>query len=147
MLERGLSAHRLEQEAGLKRSAVQNILQGRSRKPSAEILYAIAKILDCPITELLENSQPQTFFINESKDNKKNKESDVGEAFQFSLYIQAVQQTENILHNQKRIYPRKKILEYIREIYQYSLDNKLDMIDKRFAYWLAHKWWGIEPLN
>ena len=52
--EAGVSPHALEKQAGLKRSAVQNILYGKSKKPSAEILGAITKILGCSINDLLD---------------------------------------------------------------------------------------------
>ena len=40
-----LSIYALEKKAGLKRSAARNILQGFSKKPSAEALKAIAGVL------------------------------------------------------------------------------------------------------
>lgn len=131
----GISAHRLEQEAGLKRSAVQNILHGRSRKPSAEILHAIAKILGCSITDLLGDSSSVSSF---------SKAAIADETLNFRLYDEAVKRTYNILKKEEQLPSKQKTLEFINEIYQYSMDNKIDTIDMRFASWLAQKWWGIE---
>jgi len=133
----GISAHRLEQEAGLKRSAVQNILHGRSRKPSAEILHAIAKILGCSITDLL--GDPSSTISWGSK-----KATVVDETLNFRLYDEAVKRTYNVLKKEEQLPSKQKTLEFINEIYQYSIDNKIDAIDMRFASWLAQKWWGIE---
>src|SRR5438445_761981 len=59
-----ISAHALEKQAGLKPSAVQNILHGRSKKPSAEILFAVAKILGCPVDELIDNNDEVDLSAN-----------------------------------------------------------------------------------
>src|SRR5580704_11655886 len=48
-----LSIYALEKKAGLKRSAARNILQGFSKKPSAEALKAIASVLDCTVDDLV----------------------------------------------------------------------------------------------
>ena len=48
-----LSIYALEKKAGLKRSAARNILQGFSKKPSAEALKAIANVLECTVDDLV----------------------------------------------------------------------------------------------
>ena len=48
-----LSIQALERKAGLKSSAVRNILNGTSKNPSVHTLRAIADALDCSILDLL----------------------------------------------------------------------------------------------
>jgi len=141
MRETGLSAHLLEKQAGLKRSSVQNILQGRSRKPSAEILYAIAKILGCSINELLgdfENNKNTTQPATQpsTTDNSAN------DMININLYAEATQLTNEILTHQNIVPDRQKTLKFIEEVYNYALENKLTTIDVQFARWLAKKWWN-----
>ena len=52
--EVGISVHALEKKAGLKQSSIQNILYGKSKKPSFHIMQSIAQALNCTVTELLE---------------------------------------------------------------------------------------------
>jgi len=51
--EQNLSVAALEKKAGLKMSAVRNILRGQTRKPSAYTLKKISDALNCKIDDLL----------------------------------------------------------------------------------------------
>ena len=53
MRAKNLTFYELQKKAGLKPHAVQNILRGKSQKPSAELLQAIARELGCTIEDLL----------------------------------------------------------------------------------------------
>ena len=48
-----ISVHALEKKAKLKIHSIQNILTGRSKKPSAETLQAIASVLGTTVEKLL----------------------------------------------------------------------------------------------
>ena len=52
--DHNLSAHALERRAGLKPSAIQNILHGRSKRPGIDVIYAIAQELNCSVDDLME---------------------------------------------------------------------------------------------
>lgn len=56
MSRRNVSAYALEKRAGLKASAIQNILQGRSKRPGIDVVYAISKELDCKVDDLISPS-------------------------------------------------------------------------------------------
>lgn len=135
MAEAGFSAHALEKQAGLKRSAVQNILYGKSKKPSAEILGAITKILGCSISELLnqqqENVQLKSNYLLESH-------ADMNE-LDTALYAKAVQVANNIFQAHQINLNKQDALNYINEIYQYALNSHQTDIDIVFAEWLAKK--------
>ena len=57
--ERKVSISEFEKEAGLKKSAVSNILIGRSKNPTVEVLSSIAKELSCSIEDLISSNSPQ----------------------------------------------------------------------------------------
>jgi transcriptional regulator with XRE-family HTH domain len=142
MSEIGISAHALEKQAGLKRSAVQNILHGRSKKPSAQILLAVTKILGCDINELLshhlegytdtrsDTSTPQT--LNDAP-------MDIG------LYAEAAQVANEIMQSLAIKPAAPQIMHYIEEIYSYSLRSQKSTIDRNFAQWLVNK--SLKPLK
>lgn len=135
MAEANLSAHALEKNAGLKRSAVQNILYGKSKKPSAEILGAITKVLGCSISDLLgeTNNKPAHNKIPLSPADDDNNVLDA------NLYAEAVK-VANIIFETHNIIPNKQsALNFINEIYQYSLTNNKNEIDFNFAAWLAKR--------
>ncbi len=132
MAEIGISAHALEKQAGLKRSAVQNILHGRSKKPSVQILHAITKILGCNINDLLSTptiasyTSPQLTTTNDTQLN-------------LELYSQAVIIAEQIFQKMQLKPTSTQSLGYIQEIYQYASSHGSSEIDAQFANWLAQK--------
>lgn len=131
--EAGLSVHALEKQAGLKRSAVQNILHGRSKKPSAQILQAVAKILGCDINELLStHSATHASFTNSAIASAE-------QTFNARLYTEAAQVAGDILQQAMAIPSTSQALFYIQEIYQYSVETNKTHIDNDFALWLANK--------
>jgi transcriptional regulator with XRE-family HTH domain len=132
MSELGISVHALEKQAGLKRSAVQNILHGRSKNPSANILHAVAKILGCNINDLL--AHPDTGQTTHTETQKTS-----AEPFNLTLYAEAAHIAQNTLKDHPTPLGTEESLRYIRELYQYSVDTQLPRIDKNFATWLAGK--------
>lgn len=131
-----ISAHALEKQAGLKPSAVQNIIHGRSKKPSAEILFAVAKILGCQPDELIGKNE---HFLSGMPIH--NSTSHAQSELNFELYSQAVTISAEIFKTRTIATPKQKAIQFIEEIYAYSIENALETIDNRFATWLANKWW------
>ena len=134
MQDQGISANALEKRAGLKQSAVQNILQGKSKRPTALLLQAIARELNCTISELLveppDNSPPV------KKKNLIPTEEKVEHEWNSKLYMDAIQIVEELLL-QKNIEAKKDtILKYADEIYRYSIESKAGKLDRFFAAWL-----------
>ena len=137
MSDLGISANALEKQAGLKRSAVQNILQGRSKKPSAQILHAITKILNCNITDLISSSSAH--MLEMPLANKDMSNNAVAIPINMSMYAEAVQIANELFKELALQPPAEKALEYIDEIYQYSVRSEKHHIDKNFAQWLLQK--------
>lgn len=132
----GISVHALEKKAGLKRSAVQNILQGRSKNPSAQILHAVSKILGCNINELLNDSEAALRI----SDKTSHQEVSTEHAFNIKLYAEAANTASDVFTKLSADLNATLSLRYIKEIYQYTVDSQLSHIDKNFATWLAGKY-------
>ncbi len=141
MIEKGLSAHALEKQAGLKLSAVQNIMYGRSKNPSINILASIAQALGCTVSDLLEEGHLST----------QRAGSNVGPSFSQTtpwnadLYINTLH-VINISANAKNLsLSQEQLFKYADETYAYSIKNKKNKPDKNFAEWLVEKSFDYKP--
>ena len=134
--KRNISVHALEKSAGLKRSAVDNILRGKSKKPSAEILTAICRILGCSIDTLLGN--PENINITQKIPQAPVNQSQ--KPFNNKMYAEAVSVATDTLLQKEIDITETLALQFIYEIYIYSIQGGLNHIDKSFASWLAERW-------
>ena len=141
MVEKGLSAHALEKLAGLKLSAVQNIIYGRSKNPSVNILIPIAQALGCTVSDLLEEDREIAAAPKEEATAKAVATATPSHntLWNADLYI-ATFQIINALSKEKKITLSKdKMFSSVDETYAYSLKNKKNRPDKHFAEWLLEK--------
>jgi transcriptional regulator with XRE-family HTH domain len=149
MNEAGLSVNALEKKAGLKRSAVQNILHGRSKKPSADILLAIAKVFRCSIRELIDKNSPAISYdpsgVRVSADTEPSYPLSSNVPINIDLYIKAAKMAEKIFKKYSSTYQESDALKYILEIYQYAFNSQHDSIDPYFAEWLFKKDFHLNP--
>jgi transcriptional regulator with XRE-family HTH domain len=143
--ETGLSVNALEKRAGLKRSAVQNILHGKSKKPSAEILYAISKVLGCSVHDLLahpttDTSPPVVHALSEIDLTLKDDIQKEGiQTFDLDLYNNAVNYANSLFKENKIELNATDTLNFIQEIYQYAFNSNRKEIDQTFSRWLLNK--------
>lgn len=126
MQDQGISAHALEKRAGLKPSAVQNILQGKSKRPTALLLQAISRELNCSIQDLLGEGEGVSFIAKEKIFHEWNSK----------LYVEAIQIVEELLLQKKIEATKGTVLKYSEEIYRYSIESQLGQLDRYFANWL-----------
>lgn len=140
MREVGISANALEKRAGLKRSAVQNILQGRSHRPSAQILHAITKILGSDINELLGNGGSHS-KVDLRLPTSASLDLD-NEIFNAGLYAETAKVVCEIFASRGINISKSKALNFIGEVYGYAQENKLQNVDIQFTQWLAKRWFG-----
>lgn len=133
---KGISARALEKRAGLKPSAVQNILQGKSKRPTALLLQAIARELNCSISELLGDSTVAT--QSSQWEEKASLDSKEGFAHEWNskLYVEAIQIVEELLSQKKVEATKETVLKYADEIYRYSIESQSGKLDRYFATWL-----------
>jgi transcriptional regulator with XRE-family HTH domain len=134
--KQNLSVHALEKAAGLKRSAVDNILRGKSKKPSADILSSISRILNCSVDSLLGNAE-NTDILGRTQGMSPDQKQIL---FNTQMYADAVSVASEVFFQKKPDVTETTALQFIQEVYTYSLQAGLDHIDRKFACWLAEKW-------
>lgn len=135
MQAKNLSSIALEREAGLKPSSVQNILRGRSTKPSAEILQAVSNVLGCTVKDLLENQEmfQNTELSEPKKDSLKNK-------YECSdLLMETAKVVNDALKGKDHVLTIEQVFSCIEKIYLHSLKKSATHVDKNFAEW----WIGL----
>lgn len=127
LLEHNISASAFEKKAGIRPSSLQNILQGRSKNPSIEVLGLAAQALNCTVSELLGEKSGTTeidAFCHAS-------------AWDVEKYLQAAQAVLN-LYTQKQLKSSKRaLLHAIEQVYTYSVQYKKKTIDKDFVDWVV----------
>jgi transcriptional regulator with XRE-family HTH domain len=129
MEEKNLNTHQLEQKAGLRSHSVRNILLGRSKNPSIDILSAISEILGCTIDELVHP---------DSASPKKVVRPEI-EVENLTLFNQCVE-ISMYLCTKYEFTPKIDALFFlIQSLYEYSLENEIDTVDERFAKWFFTK--------
>lgn len=128
---KNLSISMLEREAGLKNYAVQNIVSGKSKKPSAELLQAIADVLGCTIKELL--SGPDIF--HEAELVKTKKEVLDGHYTQPEILEKIIKMVNKKVGERQTPLTNHQVLNYIEEVYLHSLQKEPPQIDEEFVNW------------
>ncbi len=131
MKAKNLSVSTLEREAGLKTHAVQNILRGKSRKPSAELLQAVADVLGCTIKELLESQE-----IFEEDEETKSKNEILNAPYEHpTLFLETVKLVNAKLKEKKAKISTQQAITCIEEIFFHSLQKDPSHVDQEFADW------------
>jgi transcriptional regulator with XRE-family HTH domain len=141
LTEKGISVHALEKRSGVKPSSIQNILQGKSKKPSADLLLAIAHELGCTVENLLQtdlSSPPETALLHKI-DASRPIFSLKKEAWVPHLYVEALKKIQALLENKKLTPSKEVFLSLVEEVYTYSLKGNPPSVDERFAEWLISK--------
>ncbi|OJW46990.1 MAG: hypothetical protein BGO67_09850 [Alphaproteobacteria bacterium 41-28] len=131
MRAKNLSLQALEKEAGLRPSAVQNILRGKSKKPSAEILKAVGDVLGCTVNDLL--SEQEMSLEEEVTQSKKEL---LGHKYEYpELFLEVVKFVNEALKHKENILTIEQFLSCIEEIYLHSIQKDPSEIDQDFAEW------------
>lgn len=125
--EKKVSVHALEKRAGLKPSAIHNILQGKSKRPAAEVLIAVAQELGCSVEDLVrENAGASTASSSAQK-------------WSPDLYMNVFKTVQDIFNKKEIELKKSQVLEIVEEVYLYSVQGSLSVADKRFAEWLINR--------
>ena len=131
--ENNISVRALETKSGLKPSAVQNILNGRSKKPNAHILDAVCQFFNCTIEDLIGDDSPE---LMESYRTQKEK---IETLLEKELLLDTVSTVLNLLSKNKLNTNLDKIIPLIKEVYTYSNGKNSKKADKDFAQWVLLK--------
>jgi transcriptional regulator with XRE-family HTH domain len=130
---KNLSINALEKKAGLKRSAARNIIQGLSKKPSAEVLKSLAQVLECTVDDLL----------GENRSNMPNSHKITAPSgqtpFNEKLFSESVKIVTKLFQAKGQEFTLEQVMYYAAETYKYSLTKESDKVDKDFAKWLVER--------
>lgn len=130
-----ISVRDLERRSGLKCSAIQNILIGRSKNPTIKIVQSVAQELNCSIDSLINDSKVAQLpgFMQPKKIKL------VKGVWNGKLFVD----TSILVHTifvQKQINPtNEKALLCINEIYNYSTNTSNNGPDLKFAEWIIER--------
>lgn len=143
LAKKRLSIAELERRIGL-RSAVVNILHGRSKNPSIRVTQAIANELGCTVEELMteENIHLQSSTMQTNLNNldlKKTQQQTQIFTWDSQLAMKVMQDLSNYLQEQKLELPIGKIFQCIEEIYKYSYNAPNRQVDKTFIKWIVDR--------
>ena len=133
--EKNLTVNALEKMAGLKRSAARNILDGYSKKPSAETLKAIADVLGCSVEDLM---VPEDARLA-SMPAQSNVASKITHSWNEKLYVDSIKAISKKLADKKLDLKFEQVTQLAGEVYKYSLAKKTEKIDQDFINWLVNK--------
>lgn len=133
MGKKNLSIASLEREAGLRKGAVQNIIDGRSKNPGAENLKAIARVLECSVDDLLENRGISLKDVEIKTPSETLKEK----IDNLDLFLACTAAVVELFKEENLIPSYEEVNFFSKEVYTYSLTGKI--VDKQFAAWLIKK--------
>lgn len=134
--EQNLSVGALERHAGLKKGSVQNILGGRSLKPNIELVSAIAEEFGCTVDSLIADKEKDDGVFGcqgapESETNSVWHLDALQEIVPIVLQCLDKGATETIT--------RTELLTLLTEIYNYTMQTEMKVVDKTFISWLVEK--------
>lgn len=126
----------IERMAGLKRAAVSNIIDGKIKKPSLDNLRAIAKVLNCPLSEFLEMDELEPAIrLNRSLDSPQG-------IMSMPVTLPLLYETmDAVAICFKKIHynpPLDLFLQCVKKVYIYALGNGENKIDPKFAEWVVN---------
>ena len=126
----GISVLSLEREAGLKRNAIHNILQGKSKRPYSKTIEAICRVLKCNQDELFSYYIEDELPIKFQSDGNVNKD----------LFINCADTLRNTIDIYKKNVTYTEYHKLINDAYIYSIVNELgDSPDKNYVTWIVKK--------
>ncbi|HQS84933.1 MAG TPA: helix-turn-helix transcriptional regulator [Alphaproteobacteria bacterium] len=125
----GYSIAGFEREAGLKTNVIRNILNGYSVKPTPNTLNALARAMNLSVPALLDREEkPFSRFEEDSPIIEKPE-----------LMVEALQAILRIAAEHGRKLTIYKACLMLDEVYAYTVQKKLPVIDEEFIRWFVLK--------
>lgn len=124
----------LERKAGLKVSAVRNILSGQSKNPSAETLLALSKALGCSMEDLMDASKLEITQNSPTPDAIRKYPVVKDYALMHKTTETVIKLVEENFRDKNLTV--KDMAEFFSEVYLYSLKNSAPEVDLKFADWV-----------
>lgn len=134
MEQEGITAYALEKRAGLKPSAVNNIIYGKSKNPSITVLKAISRALNCTVADLIGEEPDHQIDSGESTLHSS------GDFTNHELYIISLLTFSSILKKRQIRLSKEKIINCVDEIYLFSVKKDFkNTVDDHFVEWILDK--------
>ena len=130
MRAKNLSVASLEREAGLTNHSVRNILRGKSKRPSAEVLLAVAGVLGCSINDLMVKEE-----IFEDTGYSGDKQEILNSPYSPSdLMEESVRVVNAKVKAKRKSLSLKQFINCSEEVYIHAL-QKGGTVDEAYADW------------
>jgi transcriptional regulator with XRE-family HTH domain len=129
------SVRELERKAGLKRSAISNILEGKVKRPSLDILRVIAKALNCSVSEFLEPEELEA--PSPSEHNVDIFQRSISLPVTLPLLYETIEIVSVCFKNIDYNPSFDLFLDCVKKVYVYALGNGKNKIDPKFAEWVV----------
>lgn len=129
LLEHNMKASTLEKKAGIRPSSLQNILQGRSKNPSIEILKLAASALNCTVSELL-GEQNQYSELSQLQNES---------SWDQQTYLYVIEQTAKVCRAHKIPLSKLEFLKAVEQIYTYSQNYQKNKLDADLIDWMLKR--------
>lgn len=122
--DRNYQITELERKAGLKKNNIYNILKGMSKKPSAELLQAVADALGVTVKDLYNP-------LVETRDYLNNED--------FDLMEKVIKTIIEEVKNLKLKVTEVDLVNIILEVFNYSKPEPKKELDKKFINWILQQ--------
>lgn len=136
LTEQNLSIAGLERKAGLRMSAVRNILRGQTKKPSAYTLKKIAIALNCEIDDLIVEERLVNKNDHFQREGRQKSSFKVEEP---DLLQQVAETLMTILKARSLDLTIDQVLKIIKESYTFSVKSGKKTVDHHFIEWMIDK--------
>lgn len=127
MDQKNISINSLEKKDGVKASAVQNIIYGRSKSPGVDTLISIAQALECSVYDLIGDIAGVT--------KRKPLES----KWDMELYVKSVNAIYKTTREMELELSREDFLFCAYEVFKYSIMSSNKDIDLNFVHWILEQ--------
>lgn len=135
MHDQQISVTSLEKEANLKKSAVSNILNNRSKKPNYKTIEAIATALGCTAFDLIGVDEEK---YNDLLMRTPKKPSDKQISWDPELFNKTtIAFNDSCKRNDRKPRSLSIAMALINEIYSFAIHKKLSEPDQEFVDWVV----------
>ncbi len=111
----------LERKAGLRKNNIYNIIKGISKKPSAELLQAVADVFGLTVKDLF--TMPTESYPSLTSED-------------LDLLIKVAEQVIVEIKAQQISVSCNDVTSIINEVFSYSSESKLTLPDEKFIKWV-----------
>lgn len=132
-----LTVRDVERLAGLKRCALSNILEGKSKRPSTETLQATAKVLGCSVSDLLdapgvEDTTPFQAGLEEAQ-------KPLVLPVRAPMLCEIMTSLDTCFKSINYEPNLEQFWQCVIRVYSYTLGSGESTIDPKFTHWLVNK--------